>query len=36
MMKTILSNLTQKLSQLELGDLSQAEMENLVDDAKEL
>jgi hypothetical protein len=36
MMKTILSNLTQKLSQLESGDLSQAEMENLVDDAREL
>jgi hypothetical protein len=36
MMKTILSNLTQKLSQLESRDLSQAEMENLVDDAKEL
>jgi hypothetical protein len=36
MMKTILSNLSQKLSQLEAGDLSQAEMENLVEDAKEL
>lgn len=36
MMKTILSNLTEKLSVLENGNLTQAEMELLVEDAKEL
>jgi len=36
MMKTILSNLTERLSQLEAGNLTQAEMELMVEDAKEL
>jgi len=36
MMKTILSNLTERLSVLENGNLTQAEMELLVEDAKEL
>ncbi len=36
MMKTILSNLTEKLSVLENGNLTQVEMELLVEDAKEL
>mgnify|MGYP000029080815 FL=1 len=36
MMKTILSNLTERLSLLESGHLTQAEMELLVEDSKEL
>ena len=36
MMKTILSNLTERLSLLESGQLTQAEMELLVEDSKEL
>lgn len=36
MMTTILSNLNQKLAQLEAGNLTQDEMELLVEDAKEL
>lgn len=36
MMKTILSNLTERLSVLENGNLTQVEMELLVEDAKEL
>jgi hypothetical protein len=36
MMKTILSNLTERLSLLESGHLNQAEMELLVEDSKEL
>jgi hypothetical protein len=36
MMKTILSNLTDRLSLLESGHLTQAEMELLVEDSKEL
>jgi len=36
MMKTILSNLTERLSVLENGHLTQVEMELLVEDAKEL
>jgi hypothetical protein len=36
MMKTILSNLTERLSLLESGKLTQAEMELLVEDSKEL
>jgi hypothetical protein len=36
MMKTILSNLTERLSFLESGHLTQAEMELLVEDSKEL
>ena len=36
MMTTILSNLNQKLAQLEAGNLTQDEMERLVEDAKEL
>jgi hypothetical protein len=36
MMKTILSNLTERLSLLERGHLTQAEMELLVEDSKEL
>jgi hypothetical protein len=36
MMKTILSNLTERLSLLESGELTQAEMELFVEDSKEL